>query len=183
MTLDESLTSLDRDAPGFEDCAGRASLRPRSGLTPLPLRSARAPLCTKVGFAPSPHQTRPVRRTCRVPPCPPCNFRKARLAWVAHLSEGTGRFGDPPQRSASGAGRPAAAGNRHLLVAEKQVDRCHSATRSHSVLSRAAGNSAPPPGSPASRRRVSPDWQPPSEFLSSPGYSVNSPAKDVNEFG
>lgn len=51
----------------------------------------------------------------------------------------------------------ALAGNRHLLAAEKQVGLCHSATRSHSGLSRAAGNSAPPPGSPVNHRHVSPD--------------------------
>lgn len=71
----------------------------------------------------------------------------------------------------------------HLPVAEKQADLCHSARRSHSVLSKAAGNFAPPLGLPVSHHRVSLDWQPPWEFLSSPGYSVNRPpqSQHVND--
>ncbi len=61
----------------------------------------------------------------------------------------------------------------HSPVAGKQAGRCHSAVRSHSGLSKAVGNSAPPLGLPANHRRVSLDWSPPLESLSSPGCSAD----------
>lgn len=72
------------------------------------------------------------------------------------------------------------AGNWHLQVAEKLVDLCHSARRNRWGLSRAAGNSAPPLGLLASRRRVSLDWLPPWECPSSPGCSANKAAQAMS---
>lgn len=70
-------------------------------------------------------------------------------------------------------------GCAHSPVAGKQAGRCHSAVRSHSGLSKAVGNSAPPLGLPANHRRVSLDWSPPLESPSSPGCSADDHSNNL----
>jgi len=112
-------------------------------------------LCTAVPFAPSPAESVKIATFTECqnahlvisekrywPELPISGTRAAGAALLLRM------FSEPPTAGAE---------NRHLLVAEKQVDLCHSAMRSHSVLSRVAGNFAPPPGSPVNHHHVSPD--------------------------